>query len=264
MINKLKRSDEMSLLDRNYSVEISLVDGKVKAPSMQIYSTDSKIFNIFVKLSKGKNEYVTNTDLSDYTVTLYAVKPSNDTYVELTGVVDGTEDRLLFDLTSGFNNVGGTYKCEFTIANGDELIGTSSFTYTVTLPLHNGLSPEVSGASVMSMKSISPYDATNERIDELMSTKYDDFRCDGEKLDMLADGKILRSIYLNKLTMPTASAKEMGAVKIGKGLKVTKGNVSLDTKVVEDMVKKVIKFNKNGELEVTINGETKTFVEKGE
>lgn len=251
-------------LDRNYQIEISLTDGKLKTNgSYDVYTSDTKIFNYYVKLAKGKNDYVLNADLSSYTVTLYAIKPDN-TYVEMNGVVNGSEDRLLFDLDAKFNNQVGTYKCEFKVTNGDETVGTNSFTYTVKAPLHEGLSPEVSGASVMSAKSISPYDATNERIDELMNSKYDDFRCDGQKLDMIANGKILRSIYLNKLTMPIANTKEMGAVKIGKGLKVVKGSVTLDTKVVEDIIKESIKFNKNGELEVTIDGETKTFVEKGE
>lgn len=220
----------MGNLDRNYAVEITLKDSKVKVPSMDIFTTDTAVFNMLVQLKSATNTVVPNSELGGYTVKLYAIKPDN-TYVTHDGVVVEGEDKLLFDLDSKFNNKIGTYKCEFTVTKETETICTNSFSYTVKAPVHEGLSPEVSAMSIMSVKQ-SPYDECIEKL----NSKCDDFKFDGEVLTMLGNGKEIRKIYLNKMLTPVATNKEVGAVKPSKGLKLTKaGTLSVD----EDFIKKI-------------------------
>ena len=192
----------MGNLDRNYAVEITLKDSKVKVPSMDIFTTDTAVFNMLVQLKSATNAVVPNSELGGYTVKLYAIKPDN-TYVTHDGVVVEGEDKLLFDLDSKFNNKIGTYKCEFTVTKETETICTNSFSYTVKAPVHEGLSPEVSAMSIMSVKQ-SPYDECIEKL----NSKCDDFKFDGEVLTMLANGEEIRKIYLNKMLTPIATNKE--------------------------------------------------------
>ena len=226
----------MGNLDRNYAVEITLKDSKVKVPSMDIFTTDTAVFNMLVQLKSATNTVVPNSELGGYTVKLYAIKPDN-TYVTHDGVVVEGEDKLLFDLDSKFNNKIGTYKCEFTVTKDTETICTNSFSYTVKSPVHEGLSPEVSAMSIMSVKQ-SPYDECIEKL----NSKCDDFKFDGEVLTMLANGEEIRKIYLNKMLTPIATNKEVGAVKPAKGLKLTKsGTLSVDEEFIKKIAKEVAK-----------------------
>lgn len=226
----------MGNLDRNYAVEITLKDSKVKVPSMDIFTTDTAVFNMLVQLKSATNTVVPNSELGGYTVKLYAIKPDN-TYVTHDGVVVEGEDKLLFDLDSKFNNKIGTYKCEFTVTKETETICTNSFSYTVKAPVHEGLSPEVSAMSIMSVKQ-SPYDECIEKL----NSKCDDFKFDGEVLTMLANGEEIRKIYLNKMLTPIATNKEVGAVKPAKGLKLTKsGTLSIDEEFIKKIAKEVAK-----------------------
>lgn len=226
----------MGNLDRNYAVEITLKDSKVKVPSMDIFTTDTAVFNMLVQLKSATNTVVSNSELGGYTVKLYAIKPDN-TYVTHDGVVVEGEDKLLFDLDSKFNNKIGTYKCEFTVTKETETICTNSFSYTVKAPVHEGLSPEVSAMSIMSVKQ-SPYDECIEKL----NSKCDDFKFDGEVLTMLANGEEIRKIYLNKMLTPIATNKEVGAVKPAKGLKLTKaGTLSVDEEFIKKIAKEVAK-----------------------
>lgn len=226
----------MGNLDRNYAVEITLKDSKVKVPSMDIFTTDTAVFNMLVQLKSATNTVVPNSELGGYTVKLYAIKPDN-TYVTHDGVVVEGEDKLLFDLDSKFNNKIGTYKCEFTVTKETETICTNSFSYTVKAPVHEGLSPEVSAMSIMSVKQ-SPYDECIEKL----NSKCDDFKFDGEVLTMLANGEEIRKIYLNKMLTPIATNKEVGAVKPAKGLKLTKsGTLSVDEEFIKKIAREVAK-----------------------
>lgn len=220
----------MGNLDRNYAVDITLKDSKVKSVAMEVFTTDTAIFNMLVQLKDASNVVIPNANLGGYEVKLYAVKPDN-TYVTHVGTLVSGEDKLLFDLDEKFNNQIGSYKCEFTVTKDTETICTNSFSYTVKAPVHEGLSPEVSAMSIMSVKQ-SPYDECIEKL----NSKCDDFKFDGEVLTMLGNGKEIRKIYLNKMLTPVATNKEVGAVKPSKGLKLTKaGTLSVD----EDFIKKI-------------------------
>lgn len=238
----------MGNLDRNYAVEITLKDSKVKAPTMEVFTTDTAVFNMLVQLKSVTNTIISNADLGGYTVKLFAIKPDN-TYVTHDGVVVEGQDKLLFDLDSKFNNKIGTYKCEFTVTKDTETICTNSFSYTVKAPVHDGLSQEVSEMKARSIQQ-SPYDECIEKL----NSKCDDFRFDGEVLTMLSNGKEIRKIYLNKMLTPIATNKEVGAVKPSKGLKLTKaGTLSVDEnfikKIAEEVAKELINDMKINNME---------------
>lgn len=227
----MKGIDKMSL-DRNYEIEINLKDSKLKTCTMELYSTDANIFNIFVILKDSSGTVITNADLSNYVVKMFAVTPDK-TYVEHTGTVVVGEDKLLFDLPEKFSNKIGVHKCEFTVKKDTEVICTNSFDYTIKAPVHNGLSPEKPGTR---RAKKSPYDEVSERL----YSKCDDFTFDGKVLTMLGDGKVIRKVYLDKTIAPIANKKEAGIVKIGEGLNVTKaGEINVNCNFIEEVVKKV-------------------------
>ncbi|MGL4655824.1 MAG: hypothetical protein ACRCWM_08070 [Sarcina sp.] len=220
-------------LDRNYEIEISLKDSKVKTPVMELYSTDSNIFNMFIKLKDVNGTIVQNADLPNFEVILFAVNPDS-TYVEHTGVIIEDEDKLLFDLPSKFSNKIGVHKCEFTVKKDTEIICTNSFEYTIKAPVHNGLSPETLTKS--SRKVLSPYEEVSQRL----YAKCDDFTFDGKVLTMLGDGKVIRKVFLDKTIAPVANKKEAGIVKVGNGLNVNdNGNLTVNKSFIEEVAKKV-------------------------
>ena len=133
----------MSALDRFYDFTLNLPDAKLTSKAMSLCNIDRNVFNIYLTLQKGKNNPILNADLSNYTVTMTVVKPKTKEYVEKVGVIDGSNDRLLFELGETFNDQIGSYKGEIKVQNGDEVITSSSFAYTVTQSLISGLNAEI-------------------------------------------------------------------------------------------------------------------------
>lgn len=133
----------MSALDKFYDFTLNLPDAKLTSKAMSLCNIDRNVFNIYLTLQEGKNNPILNADLGDYTVTMIVVKPKTKEYVEKIGVVDGSNDRLLFELGDTFNDQIGSYKGEIKVQNGNEVITSSSFAYTVTQSLISGLNAEI-------------------------------------------------------------------------------------------------------------------------
>ena len=133
----------MSALDKFYDFTLNLPDAKLTSKAMNLCNIDRNVFNIYLTLQEGKNNPILNADLGDYTVTMIVVKPKTKEYVEKVGVVDGSNDRLLFELGDTFNDQIGSYKGEIKVQNGNEVITSSSFAYTVTQSLISGLNAEI-------------------------------------------------------------------------------------------------------------------------
>lgn len=133
----------MSALDKFYDFTLNLPDAKLTSKAMSLCNIDRNVFNIYLTLQEGKNNPILNADLGNYTVTMIVVKPKTKEYVEKVGVVDGSNDRLLFELGETFNDQIGSYKGEIKVQNGDEVITSSSFAYTVTQSLISGLNAEI-------------------------------------------------------------------------------------------------------------------------
>lgn len=133
----------MSALDKFYDFTLNLPDAKLTSKTMSLCNIDRNVFNIYLTLQEGKNNPILNADLSNYTVTMIVVKPKTKEYVEKVGVIDGSNDRLLFELGETFNDQIGSYKGEIKVQNGDEVITSSSFAYTVTQSLISGLNAEI-------------------------------------------------------------------------------------------------------------------------
>ena len=133
----------MSALDKFYDFTLNLPDAKLTSKAMSLCNIDRNVFNIYLTLQEGKNNPILNADLSKYTVTMIVVKPKTKEYVEKVGVIDGSNDRLLFKLGEMFNDQIGSYKGEIKVQNGDEVITSSSFAYTVTQSLISGLNAEI-------------------------------------------------------------------------------------------------------------------------
>lgn len=133
----------MSALDKFYDFTLNLPDAKLTSKAMSLCNIDRNVFNIYLTLQEGKNNPILNADLGNYTVTMIVVKPKTKEYVEKVGVVDGSNDRLLFKLGEMFNDQIGSYKGEIKVQNGDEVITSSSFAYTVTQSLISGLNAEI-------------------------------------------------------------------------------------------------------------------------
>ena len=133
----------MSALDKFYDFTLNLPDAKLTSKTMSLCNIDRNVFNIYLTLQEGKSNPILNADLSKYTVTMIVVKPKTKEYVEKVGVIDGSNDRLLFELGETFNDQIGSYKGEIKVQNGDEVITSSSFAYTVTQSLISGLNAEI-------------------------------------------------------------------------------------------------------------------------
>lgn len=133
----------MSALDKFYDFTLNLPDAKLTYKAMSLCNIDRNVFNIYLTLQEGKNNPILNANLGDYTVTMIVVKPKTKEYVEKVGVVDGSNDRLLFELGETFNDQIGSYKGEIKVQSGDEVITSSSFAYTVTQSLISGLNAEI-------------------------------------------------------------------------------------------------------------------------
>lgn len=133
----------MSALDKFYDFTLNLPDAKLTSKAMSLCNIDRNVFNIYLTLQEGKNNPILNADLGNYTVTMIVVKPKTKEYVEKVGVVDGSNDRLLFELGETFNDQIGSYKGEIKVQNGNEVITSSSFAYTVTQSLISGLNAEI-------------------------------------------------------------------------------------------------------------------------
>ncbi|MDY4127646.1 BppU family phage baseplate upper protein [Peptostreptococcus porci] len=133
----------MSALDKFYDFTLNLPDAKLTSKAMSLCNIDRNVFNIYLTLQEGKNNPILNADLGNYTVTMIVVKPKTKEYVEKVGVVDGSNDRLLFELGEAFNDQIGSYKGEIKVQNGNEVITSSSFAYTVTQSLISGLNAEI-------------------------------------------------------------------------------------------------------------------------
>ena len=133
----------MSALDKFYDFTLNLPDAKLTSKAMSLCNIDRNVFNIYLTLQEGKNNPILNADLGNYTVTMIVVKPKTKEYVEKVGVVDGSNDRLLFELGDTFNDQIGSYKGEIKVQNGNEVITSSSFAYTVTQSLISGLNAEI-------------------------------------------------------------------------------------------------------------------------
>ena len=133
----------MSALDKFYDFTLNLPDAKLTSKAMSLCNIDRNVFNIYLTLQEGKNNPILNADLGSYTVTMIVVKPKTKEYVEKVGVVDGSNDRLLFELGDTFNDQIGSYKGEIKVQNGNEVITSSSFAYTVTQSLISGLNAEI-------------------------------------------------------------------------------------------------------------------------
>lgn len=133
----------MGALDKFYDFTLNLPNAKLTSKAMSLCNIDRNVFNIYLTLQEGKNNPILNANLGDYTVTMIVVKPKTKEYVEKVGVIDGSNDRLLFELGETFNDQIGSYKGEIKVQSGDEVITSSSFAYTVTQSLISGLNAEI-------------------------------------------------------------------------------------------------------------------------
>lgn len=219
----------MGVLDKNFDIQITLKDSKMKSPSMEVYTSDVGIFNMLITLKDMNGSIIKATDLANYTVKAYIVKPDN-TYKPLTATTVSGKDKLQIEIPSTLSNTQGVYKFEFTITRDSETITTNSATYSVKVPNFSGL-VEASSMSIMSAKSLSPYDTCMNKINEIETTAISDVRFDGKKLSLLArDEEVKREIYLDKLQQ----------VEFGKGVKKVKNKIVVDEKYIQKLIEKEI------------------------
>lgn len=219
----------MGVLDKNFDVQITLKDSKMKSPSMEVYTSDVGIFNMLITLKDMNGTVVNATDLANYTVKGYIVKPDN-TYKSITATPVSGQDKLQIEIPSTLSDTQGVYKFEFTISKDSEILTTNSANYSVKVPNHAGL-VEAASMSIMSAKSSSPYDTCMNKINEIETTAISDVHCDGKKLKLLArDGEVKREIYLDKLQ----------EVEFGKGVKRVKDKIVVDEKYIQKLIEKEI------------------------
>ena len=122
---------------------------------MQLYNTDENIFNIkvFVAITEsGRARKLSHDELANYKLIMQVVKPVSNQYKEVEGVLDTTEDFVLFEMPKNTYDQVGTYKCQIKVTDdkgdgdtsNDEILTSRDFTYSVKASLLTGLSADIS------------------------------------------------------------------------------------------------------------------------
>lgn len=140
----------MSLLDKKYVLTINLEDSTITYPlNMSFFNTDKNIANLYVKVQYRDEviKYISKTDAVNYNIKLTVIKPKSNNLKEVQGVItnDFEEDYAIykFELPSEFTDQVGSVVCEFLITNANEILTTSSFSYTIKASKVTGLNPEI-------------------------------------------------------------------------------------------------------------------------
>lgn len=140
----------MSLLDKKYVLTINLEDSTITYPlNMSFFNTDKNIANLYVKVQYRDDviKYISKTDAVNYNIKLTVIKPKSNNLKEVQGVItnDFEEDYAIykFELPSEFTDQVGLVVCEFLITNANEVLTTSSFSYTIKASKVTGLNPEI-------------------------------------------------------------------------------------------------------------------------
>lgn len=139
---------------REYEITLN-VNSSVSAPTMQLYNTDENIFNIkvFVAITEdGRARKLSHDELANYKLIMQVVKPVSNQYKEVEGVLDTTEDFVLFEMPKNTYDQVGTYKCQIKVTDdkgdgdstNDEILTSRDFTYSVKPSLLTGLSADIS------------------------------------------------------------------------------------------------------------------------
>lgn len=193
----------MSSLNKSYDFTLSLPDGTLKYNKFTLTNVDKNVFDIYLTTLHGKSTVLSSDELSEYKVTILVVKPKTKEYVEVDGVIDGDNDRLLFKLGDKFNNQVGDYVGEFRIEHlaSEEILLSTSFSYKVRYSVVGELNGELESSPefiiltdrIAECDNIINYFRTNE----FVTKKYID-----EELNKL-EINIDLSEYAKKTDIPT-------------------------------------------------------------
>lgn len=147
----------MSNINRDYLVIANMKTAGVTSPNMQVFNTDKRIMNIFVKLQTvmSNNQdiatFVTQEQATDYKLKLTVVKPKTNQLRYADGVLMSSANDgnavFKFDLPDEFTDQVGICECELTVTctvNGnEEVMSCDPFKYTVKPNIVTGLNPEL-------------------------------------------------------------------------------------------------------------------------
>lgn len=144
-------------INRDYLVIANMKSGSVSSQNMQVFNTDKRIMNIFVKLQTvmSNNQdiatFVTKEEASNYKLKLTVIKPKTNQLRYAEGVLmsDTSNGNAVFqfDLDSDFTDQVGVCTCELTVTctvNGnEESMSCDAFKYTVKANAVTGLNAEI-------------------------------------------------------------------------------------------------------------------------
>lgn len=125
---------------RNYEFIFNIRNSKLEILRKPIsYNSDKNNFKITLSLIDGTK--LKTIELDNCITRLSAVKPCSKEYVEIDGEINGGKFEFILD--ERFNNQVGEYMCEFKIIEGDKVITSESFIYTVNPSVLYKLSEEL-------------------------------------------------------------------------------------------------------------------------
>lgn len=144
-------------INRDYLCIANMKNGTVSSQNMQIFNTDKRIMNIFVKLQTvmSNNQdiatFVTQEEARNYKLKLTVIKPKTNQLRYADGVLmsDVSDGNAVFqfDLGSDFTDQVGVCTCKLTVTcdvNGnEESMSCDTFKYTVKADAVTGLNPEI-------------------------------------------------------------------------------------------------------------------------
>lgn len=144
-------------INRDYIIIANMKTGNVSSQNMQVFNTDKRIMNIFVKLQTvmSNNQdiatFVTQEEATNYKLKLTVVKPKTNQLRYADGVLmsdsNGGNAVFQFDLPAEFTDQVGVCTCELsvtcTVNGNEESMSCDPFKYTVKANAVTGLNPEI-------------------------------------------------------------------------------------------------------------------------
>ena len=127
----------MSNINRDYSFTLDVKSGKLNGPKMYFFNTDVATSNIYVKLVVAKTKVVATPieEASNYSITLYAVKPDNSIKSMVGTLVNESDSIFEFNLPADFTDMAGEYPVEFwvngLVGEAEERITSDPTSYTI-------------------------------------------------------------------------------------------------------------------------------------
>lgn len=144
-------------INRDYLIIANMKTGNVSSQNMQVFNTDKRIMNIFVKLQTvmSNNQdiatFVTQEEANNYKLKLTVIKPKTNQLRYADGVLmsdsNGGNAVFQFDLPTEFTDQVGVCTCELsvtcTVNGNEESMSCDLFKYTVKANAVTGLNPEI-------------------------------------------------------------------------------------------------------------------------